>query len=251
MGQLDGRVALVTGGASGIGHAACVAYADAGAKVVVVDRDSGAGDPVVEEIRAKGGEAIYVAADVSDEAQVEAMVARAVAEYGRLDAAFNNAGISTIRGPIGETPLEVWNRVMAVNLTGVWLCLKHEIGQMLKQGGGAIVNTGSIGGLIGTPEMSPYIASKHGVIGLTRSLAMEYAQKNIRINAVCPGWTLTPMVRKSLAEAVTPPDVLAAQPNGRYAEPEEIAAAVVWLSSDAASFVTGAPIPVDGGYTAR
>jgi NAD(P)-dependent dehydrogenase (short-subunit alcohol dehydrogenase family) len=249
-----GKAALVTGAGSGIGAATALAFAAAGAKVAAVDWSEEAAHGICRRIGAAGGTAVPIVADVSQAEDVERMVTSAADAFGRIDCAFNNAGVSTVRGPITETDDAVWHRVIAVNLTGVWLCLKHQIAHMLARGGGAIVNASSIGGLIGTPNMSPYIASKHGVVGLTRSLAIETAERGIRINAVCPGWTRTPMVEKSLADAAAagmPVPIAGFQPIGRLGEPEEVAEVVLWLCSDAASFVTGAAIAADGGYTAR
>jgi NAD(P)-dependent dehydrogenase (short-subunit alcohol dehydrogenase family) len=249
---LRGKVALVTGAASGIGRAAALAFASAGARVVVADVAREAGERTVGEIRAAAGDAIFVACDVSRAPEVEAMVAEAVATYGRLDCAFNNAGIGLTYTPLHELDEERWQRILAVNLTGVWLCMKYEIRQMLTQGGGAIVNTASIDGLSGAAGLADYVASKHGVVGLTRTAALEYATRGIRVNAVCPGMIRTPMVEAGIRER---PELearlIAQEPVGRLGTPEEIAAAAVWLCSDAASFVTGHAMPVDGGFLAR
>ena len=250
--QLQGKVILVTGGGSGIGRATSALLARQGAKVMIADYVPESAERTVKIIKDAGGEASCVAADVSVTKQVEMMVAKTVETYGRLDGAFNNAGIE---GKMADTiayPEDVFDRVIAINLKGVWLCLKYEIAQMLQQGGGAIVNTASGAGLVGVVGLSAYVASKHGVIGLTKTAALEYAKAGIRVNAVCPGVIQTPMVarltssRPDLSEAL-----VAAEPIGRTGKPEEIAEAVVWLCSDAASFVTGHAMSVDGGYVAQ
>jgi NAD(P)-dependent dehydrogenase (short-subunit alcohol dehydrogenase family) len=249
---LRGKVALVTGAGSGIGQAAALAFAHAGARVVVADIDADGGQATVHRIAELGGEAICIPADVAQEDDVARLIAETVARYGRLDCALNNAGISSGGGLTHELSEEMWSRVLAVNLTGVWLCLKYEIAQMLRQdGGGAIVNVASVAGLVGGTTAA-YVASKHGVVGLTKQAALEYAPHGIRINAVCPGVIQTPMVdrvfaaRPGLAERW-----LAAEPIGRLGTPEEVAAAVVWLCSEAASFVIGVALPVDGGWVAQ
>lgn len=248
---LTGKVALVTGGSTGIGRASCLAFAREGAKVVVADVNAEAGETTVRLIRVAGGEAVFVRADVSVDDEVGAMVRTAVATYGRLDCAFNNAGIA---GAIGASthayPDDAWDLVIGVNLKGVWLCMKHEIPQMLAQGGGAIVNTASIWGLVGAPGAAAYVASKHGVVGLTRAAALEYAPQGLRINAVNPGTIRTPILDPFIAaEPAFEPMMVARHPIGRIGLPEEVAEAVVWLCSDAASFVVGQSLPVDGGYT--
>ena len=249
---MDGKVALVTGAAAGIGRAGALAFAREGARVVVSDVGVEGGQETVVMVRAAGGDATFVRADVSVGEDAAALVRSAVEAYGRLDCAHNNAGVL---GPLGlphEYPEDGWERVLAVNLTGVWLCMKHELRQMLLQGGGAIVNTASIAGLTGAPFAPAYAASKHGVVGLTKSAALAYAQSGIRINAVCPGYVRTAMTDGILEQRPeSEARWLAEEPIGRLAAPEEIAETVVWLCSDAASFVTGAALPVDGGYTAR
>jgi NAD(P)-dependent dehydrogenase (short-subunit alcohol dehydrogenase family) len=248
-GQLQGRVALVTGGGSGIGRASALAFAREGARVVVSDVAVDGGEETVRLVKAAGGDASFVAADVSKAADAEQLIRRTVEIYGRLDCMHNNAGIS--RGaPLHETPEEVWNAVLAVNLTGVWLCMKYEIAQMLRQGGGAIVNTSSAAGLVGRYNAA-YTASKFGVVGLTKSAAMEYATRGIRINAVCPGWIDTPMTHEGMLDPERLARRIAEEPIGRIGTPEEVAEAVVWLCSDAASFVLGMALPVDGGLVAR
>jgi NAD(P)-dependent dehydrogenase (short-subunit alcohol dehydrogenase family) len=245
-GLVEGKIAVVTGGGSGIGRAAAVAFAREGASVVVADVDVAGG----EETAAMVGEAAtFVACDVTSADDVQALVRRCVELHGRLDCAFNNAGIAGALAPTNELSEEDFDRTIAVNLKGVWLCMKHEIAQMLAQGGGgAIVNTSSGAGILGVPYTSAYTASKHGVVGLTRSVALEVVKQGIRVNAVCPGMVRTPMV------ADVPPDLLAVfeqtQPGGRIAEPEEVAEAAVWLCSDRASFVSGVPLPVDAASSA-
>ena len=252
-GRLDGKVALVTGGSSGIGRASALAFAREGAKVVVADVMVEGGEETVGMIKKAGGEAIYVKADVSKAAEVEVMVNRAVATYGRLNCAFNNAGIEgTLLVPTADYTEESWDRVIAINLKGVWLCMKYEIPQMLKQGSGAVVNTASVAGLVGSRAGAAYGASKHGVVGLTKTAALEYAKAGIRVNAVCPGPIRTPMMERGIAlRPEFEVQALATEPVGRMGRPEEIAEAVVWLCSDAASFVTGHTMAVDGGYVAQ
>ena len=253
-GSLDGKTALVTGGGSGIGRAASLAYAKNGARVVVADVNVEGGEETVLMIKEAGGEAILVHADVSKPEDTQAMVDQAVAAFGSLDCAFNNAGISGGRDRLltADYLEEDWDRVISINLKGVWLCMKAEIPQMLKQGGGAIVNTASIAGLVGLTGTIAYVAAKHGVTGLTKAAALEYAKSGIRVNAVCPGYIQTPMVQGIFAENEGYEERAASRhPVGRLGEPEEIAQAVVWLSSDAASFVTGHNMPVDGGYMAQ
>lgn len=248
-GLVEGKVALVTGGGSGIGRQACLVFAREGAKVVVSDVAVEGGEETVKLIKQAGGEATFIKADVSQEAEVEALVAKTAETYGRLDCAYNNAGIAGRTARVADDTEENWDRILAINLKGVWLCLKYEIPQMLKQGGGAIVNTASGAGLIGVRRTGAYVASKHGVVGLTKTAALEYAKSNIRVNAVCPGPIDTPMLRGASDRVIDA--MAAAQPNGRLGQPQEIAEAVVWLCSDAASFVTGHPMPVDGGYVAQ
>ncbi len=247
-GDLHGKVALVTGAGSGIGRASARAFAAAGARVVVSDVSPRGGEETVQLIHAAAGEAVFIRADVTRAGEVAALVGDTVGRYGRLDYAHNNAGIVAFGGAV-ECTEEDWDRVVAVNLKGVWLCLKHEIPAMLAGGGGAIVNTASIAGLTGMPGAVAYVASKHGVIGLTKSAARQYASAGIRINAVCPGYTETPMA-EYIFERVpnSEAQITARHPVGRLGTPEEIAAAVLWLCSDAAAFVTGHPLVVDGGY---
>lgn len=248
--DFENQVALVTGAASGMGLATARAFAEAGASVVLADIDADAAERAAKELTTAGHQAIGVACDVTDEQQAAAMVERAVATFGRLDMAFNNAGIQAPPSDAADETAENFDRVNAVNLRGIWTAQKHELRQMRTQGGGAIVNCSSLGGLVGLPERAAYHASKHGVIGLTKSAAVEYAPRGIRINAVCPGVIDTPMVSDMLegqAEAMA--EIMKQQPIGRLGHAEEIAAAVLWLCSPAASFVLGVALPVDGGYT--
>jgi NAD(P)-dependent dehydrogenase (short-subunit alcohol dehydrogenase family) len=251
-GRVDGKVALITGGGSGIGRATALLFGREGAKVVVADYNTEGGDRTVKTINEAGGAALFHAADVSNPQNVEALIQKVVESYGRLDCAFNNAGIE---GEFATTPkcsMENWQRVISINLTGVFLCMKYEIEQMLKNGGGAIVNTASAAGLVGLAGSSAYVAAKHGVAGLTKSAALEFARKGIRVNAVCPGFIRTPMVERGLDKGMVSEDqIIAAEPMHRMGRPEEIAEAVLWLSSEASSFVTGLPMPIDGGYVAQ
>jgi NAD(P)-dependent dehydrogenase (short-subunit alcohol dehydrogenase family) len=248
---MAGKVALVTGGGSGIGRATALAFAREGAQVVIASRTQASGEKVVQAINAGGGEATWIKTDVSQAAQVEALVRTIVATYGRLDYAFNNAGSGGRGGWVAEIQEEDWDQTIDGYLKSVWLCMKYEIPEMLKLGGGAIVNSSSVDGQRAFPWDPVYSAAKHGVIGLTKSAAMQYVQKGIRINAVCPGWIRTPPVQSMLehdpeAEA----RMLLHQPIGRLGEAEEVAQAVVWLCSDKASLVVGTALAVDGGYLA-
>ncbi len=252
MGQLDGKVALITGAGSGIGRASALAFAREGAKVAVADIVVEGGEETVRMVKEAGGEAFFIKVDVSNAAEVEAMVNTVVDTYGRIDCAYNNAGIEGRLASTDEYPEDVFDKVIDINLTGVWLCMKYELPHMLKQGSGAIVNTASGAGLIGVAGMSAYVASKHGVVGLTKTAALEYAKSGIRVNSVCPGLIQTPMVERITAEQPQLGEALvAAEPIGRTGKPEEIAESVVWLSSDAASFVTGHAMSVDGGFVAQ
>lgn len=256
MGMVSGKVALVTGSGAGIGRAAALKFASEGAKVVVSDIAIEGGKETVAMIKAAGGEAIFVAADISKPAEVAALIAKTVETYGRLDCACNNAGIEGKIAPFVDQPDENFDTIMAINAKGTFLCLKAEIAQMLKQGGGAIVNLASIAGLIGFPGLSPYVASKHAVNGLTKNAALEYAKQGIRVNSVCPGGIDTRML-DSLADQATGGTASSKEmmdplhPIGRIGTPEEVAELIVWLCSPRASFMTGTNIPVDGGYVAQ
>ena len=251
-GRLNGKIAVVTGGGSGIGQATALAFAREGAKVVVADVLVEGSEETVKRIKNSGGEAIVVKTNVAEEADVEAMIKQAVATYGRIDCAFNNAGIAGPAAKTADHKKSQWDRVLAINLTGVWLCMKYEIEQMLNQGGGTIVNTASVAGLVGFRYGPAYVAAKHGVVGLTKTAALEYAKANIRVNAVCPGVIRTPMFERGRQVDPRIEETMSTrEPIGRLGTPEEIAEAVVWLSSDAASFVTGLPMAVDGGWVAQ
>jgi len=250
--EFEGKVAIVTGAASGIGKATALAFAHEGAKVIVADLNPDACQSVVERIKADGGEATAVATNIADEASVQNLVEQTVRIYGQLDCACNNAGIlGSMDSLTADYPVDVFDRVVGVNLRGTWLCMKHEIPELLKTGG-SIVNTASMVGLVGMQTLSGYVASKHGILGITRTAALEYATRGIRINAVCPGGVRTPMAgftgqNDEEAEKAS----AAISPNGRVAEPEEIANAILWLSSVGASYVNGVALPVDAGATAQ
>jgi len=251
-GRVEGKVALITGGSSGIGRATAILFGREGAKVAVADYNTEGGERTVKTIKDAGGIASFHAVDVSNPQAVEATIKQVVETYGRLDSAFNNAGIEGQMALTPDCTIENWNRVIAIDLTSVFLCMKYEIQQMLKNGGGSIVNTASVAGLQGLATAPAYVAAKHGVAGLTKTAALEFAQKGIRVNAVCPGFIRTPMVDRVLDKGVfSEEQIFAAEPMHRMGKPEEIAEAVLWLCSDASSFVTGLPMPVDGGYVAQ
>ncbi|TPQ40950.1 SDR family NAD(P)-dependent oxidoreductase [Cupriavidus pinatubonensis] len=250
--DFSGKVALVTGAASGMGLATAQAFAQAGAAVTLADSNSEALTAAVSALTASGHRVLPVVCDVSDEEQASAMVQQTVSTFGRLDAAFNNAGIQAPPCDAADEPVANFDKVNAVNLRGVWACMKHELKQMREQGTGAIVNCSSLGGLVGLPSRAAYHASKHGVIGLTRSAALEYAPRGIRINAICPGTFDTPMVSSMLADqAEAMKEILREQPIGRLGRVEEIADAVLWLCSSASTFVIGHALAIDGGFTAH
>jgi len=252
-GKLANKVIIVTGGSTGIGRATALRCAADGAKVVVADVNTVEAPATVEAIKQAGGDALFVRTNVAIGSEVQALIAATVKAYGRLDGAFNNAGIEGDFTNISKMTEESFDRTIAVNLKGVWLCLKYQIEQMMSQGsGGSIVSTASVAGLIGSRGASAYCASKHGVVGLTKSVALEYARKRIRVNAVCPGVIRTPMVERLIQGSnVGEHSLIAQEPMDRLGEPREIADAVAWLLSDEASFVTGVALPVDGGYIAQ
>ena len=251
--SFEEKVALVTGAASGLGLATAKAFAESGASVALADWNEDAVHAAAQELTAQGHKAIAIRCDVADDAQVDAMVKKTVATFGGLDAAYNNAGVQNVLAETADTTREDYDRVMGINLRGEWSCLKFELQQMRKQGSGAIVNCSSLGGLVGGAERGIYHAAKHGILGFTKSAALEYAARGIRINAVCPGLIWTPMADQMVASGQG--DALKAMENsvpmGRVGRPEEIANAVLWLCSDAASYVTGQSISVDGGFVMR
>jgi NAD(P)-dependent dehydrogenase (short-subunit alcohol dehydrogenase family) len=249
--ELQGKVGVITGGTSGIGREAAVLFAKAGAKVVVAGRREGEGKETIELVRAAGGDGLFVKTDVTRAGEVQGLVQKTVEKYGRLDVAFNNAGIEGNWLPIVEQPEEDWDSTIAINLKGVWLSLKYEIQQMLKQGGGgAIVNMASVAGLIGSAGAATYIASKHGVMGLTKSAALETARHGIRINVVCPAVIETAMSERLFGEPEARNFALGLHPIGRVGTPMEVAQAVLWMCSDQASFMTGQSLVLDGGMLA-
>jgi NAD(P)-dependent dehydrogenase (short-subunit alcohol dehydrogenase family) len=248
--DFEGRTVLITGAATGIGRATALAFAAARAAVLIGDVDSRAGD-TVREIIANGGKAVFQKTDVSDSAQVKALVARAVSEFGALDVAFNNAGLLPPTAPLAEQTEDDWAKIMRVDVTGVFLCLKHELTQMAKAGRGVIVNTASVAGLRADPGMAPYVAAKHAVVGLTKAAAIDYAALGIRVNAIAPGLVRTPMTERWLNDPQIRERVLADSPIRRAAEPGDIAGLVLFLASDLASIITGSVYPVDGARTAH
>ncbi|SMG58910.1 SDR family NAD(P)-dependent oxidoreductase [Paraburkholderia susongensis] len=251
--SFENRVALVTGAASGLGLATARAFAASGAAVALADWNEDAVRHAADALTAEGYRAIAIRCDVSDDAQVEAMVGHTVAAFGRLDVAYNNAGVQNVLAETADSPRDDYDRIMAINLRGVWSCMKFELQQMRKQGSGAIVNCSSLGGLVGGAERGTYHAAKHGVIGLTKSAALEYAARGIRINAVCPGLIWTPMADQMVegGQGAALEAMTASIPMGRHGRPEEIADAVLWLCSGASSYVTGQSISVDGGFIMR
>ncbi len=253
MGRTTDQVVLVTGGASGIGAAAARLFAQEGAKVVIADVNSQGGEQTAQNIKEAGGSAIFVQTDISEDTEVEALISKAVTTYGRLDCAYNNAGIMGDVLSVTDLSEQSWDQTIETNLKGTWLCMKHQIPQMLRQGGGAIVNTtASIGVKGGGPLRSAYAASKAGIVSLSKSAALEYAEYGIRINVICPSHTRTPMLEKFFEmRPDLEADFIANAPMGRIATPEEVAECALWLCSDAASFVTGHVLAVDGGYLSR
>jgi NAD(P)-dependent dehydrogenase (short-subunit alcohol dehydrogenase family) len=250
--SFENKVALVTGAASGMGLATAKAFAEAGAAITLADVNGDGARSAAEDLVAAGHRAIGIRCDVADEVDVAAMVKQTVSTFGRLDAAFNNAGVQAPPTDMADEAAEEFDRVNSINLRGVWACMKHELRHMREQGSGAIVNCSSLGGLVGLPSRAAYHASKHGVIGLTKSAALEYAPRGIRINAVCPGIIETPMVASMLvSQQEAMKEMMKEVPIGRLGQAEEIAAAVLWLCGPGASFVIGHALPVDGGYTAR
>ena len=252
--RFDGQVAIVTGASGGMGRAVALAFAAAGASVVAADLTEDAGRETVEQIGQAGGRAVFVPTDVSDAAAVEALVARATGDFGRLDCAVNAAAIEGERGPLHEVDDEVFDRIIAVNLRSIFLCMKHEILAMLAAGrGGAIVNIASTNSFRPQPHQSAYTASKHGVLGMTRNAAVDYGAEGIRINAICPGAIDTPMLRAAMERRGRQPEEVANRLSllGRFGQPDEIAQACLWLCSDESSFTTGHALAVDGGYLAR
>jgi NAD(P)-dependent dehydrogenase (short-subunit alcohol dehydrogenase family) len=254
-GILEGKVALITGAGSGIGRATSIIFAREGARLILADVVADAGQETLQAVKEAGAEAVFLQTDVAQASAVEALIAKAVATYGRLDCAFNNAGIEGAGALTHKCTMENWNRVIAINLTGVWMCMKAEITQMLAQGGGgAIVNTSSLAGLAGSKGGPAYVASKHGVVGLTKAAALEYGRHGIRVNAVCPGPIRTPMMERIMAMSgnqAAEERFIKGEPLRRFGQPSEIGEAVAWLCSEHASYVTGIPMPVDGGAIAQ
>lgn len=246
------KVAFITGASTGIGRSTAMEFAKANAQVVVVDVNTDAGPQTVKKIQEVGGKAHFIKCDVSHDAEVKIAVQETVQRFGSLDYAFNNAGVEGGQALTADCTEENWDKVININLKGVWLCMKYQIPQMLKQGHGSIVNCSSIAGLVGFPGIPAYVASKHGVIGLTKTAALEYAKLNIRVNAICPGVIQTPMIDRFVhGEAQIRKQLADGEPIGRVGNPNEIAQAALWLCSDCASFVTGHPMVVDGGWVAQ
>ncbi|NDJ54503.1 MAG: SDR family oxidoreductase [Chloroflexi bacterium] len=251
MADFDGKVALVTGSGSGIGRSIAELFAEQGAKVVVSDVDDEGGEETVKRIKDAGGDAIYVQCDVSDPAAVEALVKKTTEQYGRLDAAVNNAGIGGDQMPPHDMTVENWQRVISINLSGPFYGIKYQVPAMLENDGGAIVNIASILGQVGFPGASAYVSAKHGLVGLTKNAALEYAAQGVRVNSVGPAFIRTPLISALEDDPDSYNMLVSLHPIGRLGEPREVAEMVVWLCSDKASFVTGAYYPVDGGYLAR
>lgn len=249
--MFEGKVAIVTGGASGIGRSTALGYARAGASVSVADVDSAGAEQTVSMIESAGGRAIFVKTDVSDPSSCESLVKSTVGEFGRLDFACNNAGIAGEQNPTADYSIDGWQQLIAVNLSGVFYCMKYELHAMLESGGGSIVNMASILGHVGFAGAPAYVSAKHGVVGLTENAALEYGQHGIRVNSVGPGFIRTPMISVLEQDPSVMQQIVAMHPIGRLGEPDEVAELVIWLSSDKASFVTGAYYPIDGGFLAR
>ena len=250
--KFQDKIALVTGAGSGIGRAAAKAFAGEGAKVVIADISVNGGEETVHMINEEGGEAIFIKTDVSQQSEVEALFLKTIEKYGRIDCAFNNAGIGQAPSLTAEYNKDTWDSIVGTNLSSIWLCMRYEIPQMIKQGAGTIVNTSSDAGLFGVPGMGAYSATKHGIIGLTKTAALEYARSGLRVNAICPG----PIATEGIQAYVTAHPELESQftamvPMKRFGSPAEIAKVVIWLCSDAASYVTGVALPVDGGQSAQ
>ncbi len=250
--QFKDKVAFVTGGSTGIGRATALAFAESGATVIVADVNDDAGTQTVRMIEKIGGSSVFIKCNVADPADVKAAIDKTVSLYGRLDFAFNNAGIEGTSASTVDCSEENWQKVIDINLKGVWLCMKYQIPQMIKQGGGSIVNCASIAGVVGFMGSPAYVASKHGIVGLTKTAALEFVKSNVRINAVCPGVIQTPMIDRFIEGNAEAQGLLTAgEPIGRVGQPNEIASAVLWLCTEGAAFVVGHPMVIDGGWVAQ
>ena len=248
VGQFTGKVALITGGSSGMGQSAAIAFAREGANIVVADTNIQGGEETVQHIKDTGASALFVPTDVSRSTSVEALINATITTYGQLDYAFNNAGINIEHGPLTDCTEAEWDRIISINLKGIWLCMKYEIPHMLKLGSGAIVNTASVVGLTGGHNFPAYVASKHGIIGLTKATALDYGPHGIRVNAVCPGTIYTPMYERRVGNnPETTARIISEIPLRRLGQPQDIAEAVIWLCSNASSYITGQTLVIDGG----